>query len=186
MVPASGHPLAVSFQLVRGASPLNDEALIRRVAAADKQAFESLLDHYLGDIVSFARRYVGHHEADDIAQEVFARVWQKAGQWQRGKGTVRAWLYRITYNLCMDVLKKHKPESGLESNEVGDQSGMQPDRHVENADLKAAIDTAMQDLPERQRSAVSLCLVHGLGNREAAGSTARCWSTIRRPRSPRR
>jgi RNA polymerase sigma-70 factor (ECF subfamily) len=168
MVPVSGSPLAEFFQTVRRASPLNDEALIRRVVAADKQAFEALLDHYLGDIVSFARRFVGHHEADDIAQEVFARVWQKAGQWQRGKGTVRAWLYRITYNLCMDVLKKHKPESGLESNDVSDQAGMQPDRHAENADLKASIDAAMQGLPERQRSAISLCLVHGLGNREAA------------------
>lgn len=169
MVPASGSPLAVSFVAVRGASLLNDETLIGRVAAADKKAFAALLDHYLGDIVSFARRYVGHHEADDIAQEVFARVWQKAGQWRQGKGTVRAWLYRITYNLCMDTLKKHRPDNGLESNDVSDQAGAQPDRQAENDDLKVAIDTAMQELPERQRGAISLCLVHGLGNREAAG-----------------
>lgn len=162
----SWRPVTFHPRLETGA--LDDETLIKRVVKADKAAFTRLLDRYLGEIAAFARRYVGQHESDDIAQEVFIRVWQKAGQWRAGRGTVRAWLYRIAYNLCMDALKKHRPDAGLDCESVGDEGPVKPDDRAERRDLRRAIDRALADLPERQRSAIALCLIHGLGNREAA------------------
>lgn len=146
----------------------DDRELIRRVALGDRSAFTELMQRHIAQIVDFSCRYVGRvADAEDIAQEAFIRVWRKASSWQDQQLPVRHWLYRITYNLCMDALRQRKtgdlPDENILVSAV-DTTSSQYDEMAQRIRLRAALN----NVPERQRTAIFLCAYYGFSNREAA------------------
>jgi RNA polymerase sigma-70 factor (ECF subfamily) len=147
---------------------VNDENLLSQVAMADRVAFATLLARHLNPLLAFIKRYVPEHaSAEDIAQELFMRVWQHAGSWQARGGTARSWLYRIAYNLCMDTLRRRKPASDEVDKLVSPHT---PDQALLEQDRQQQFHRAMAALPERQRTALYLCAYQGLSNQEAAAT----------------
>ena len=76
--------------------------LLAATADGDERAFEELVRLVGPDVARFARNY--HHtrgDAEDLEQEVWIRVWQKAGTFRRDS-SVRTWLYRIVYHAAVD------------------------------------------------------------------------------------
>lgn len=141
---------------------------MQRIASGDRTSFAILLERYLPDIISFARRFVGITDADDIAQETFWRVWARAASWQADKGTARAWLYRIAYNLCMDSLRKRQPEAGPEVlDELAGSAGT-PEKSLQDRQQEQQLQQAITQLPQRQQLALNLAIFQGLSNRDAA------------------
>ena len=87
---------------IKGLTDSDDKELLSGIANADRKAFQAFLSRHIKGVVRFAQRYIHpHQDAEDIAQEVFIRVWQKAGSWRYQGYSVKSWLYRIAYNLCM-------------------------------------------------------------------------------------
>jgi RNA polymerase sigma-70 factor (ECF subfamily) len=89
----------------------SDCGLAARIAARDERAFELLLARYEEPIrrhVAHIARTDAHHPpqaaAQDLAQEVFLRVWMRIDQWD-GRGAFKAWLYRIATNLALNHLR---------------------------------------------------------------------------------
>lgn len=141
---------------------------MEQIASGDRTSFSALLERYLPDIVSFARRFVGPVDADDVAQEAFWRVWAKASSWDADKGSVRSWLYRITYNLSMDVLRKRPREASPEIlDELADTAG-QPEQSIQHGQQQQQLQQAIAQLPERQQLALNLVVYQGLSNKDAA------------------
>ena len=144
---------------------LDDSALIRRIAAGNKDAFSVFLGRYLSLMVGFAQRYVSNRsDAEDIAQDAFTRVWTHAGTWRETGASPRSWLYRITYNLCIDELRKKRPileEHDLISDDT-------PEKQLTQDIDEATLRKTINQLPERQRSALWLSAYHGLSNKEAS------------------
>ncbi|MEJ2360730.1 MAG: sigma-70 family RNA polymerase sigma factor [Gammaproteobacteria bacterium] len=137
-----------------------------RIAKGDKQAFSQLLAEFLPVLLAFIRRYI--HEpaqAEDIAQETFLRVWQRAADWQPGEHTPRSWIYRIALNLCIDNLRRQKPTSDALHALVDSHSAEQ---HAIAQNQHQHLHAAITQLPERQRTALYLCAFQGLSNKEAA------------------
>jgi len=88
---------------------LLDEELAALAMKGDKEALESLISRYLGQIYGLAYRYVKNQaEAEDIAQEVFIKVWRNLKKFDQTK-LFRPWLYKVAINTCLDFLKK-KPD----------------------------------------------------------------------------
>lgn len=85
----------------------DDEALMRRIALRDEQAFAEILDRHAALPHRVAWRMLGNGtEAEDVAQEAMLRLWQNAQTW-RGEGPgVAAWLRRVATNLCLDRLRQ--------------------------------------------------------------------------------
>lgn len=84
----------------------SDEALLRRVAAGDRQAFEALYDRHATITYSLIMRIVRDWTlADDVLQETFWQVWRRAGEY-RGDGQVAAWIYRIARNRSLDEVRR--------------------------------------------------------------------------------
>src|SRR5437868_1134576 len=82
-----------------------DHQLLARVRERDAAAFEALFHRYRDPIRRHVLRLVRDGSAaEDLAQEVFLRVWTRAEQWD-GRGSFRAWLYRIATNLCLNHLR---------------------------------------------------------------------------------
>lgn len=78
----------------------SDESLIAECARGGKEAFEELYRRYGGPIASYLCRCLGDvHEAEELCQETFARVWLRAAQCDVSRARFRAWLYQIATNL---------------------------------------------------------------------------------------
>ncbi len=158
------------------------EDLMVAVANGDRFAFEILVSRHQTRILNTIYRFIGDRtDAEDLAQEVFLRIWQAA---QRYKPTAKftTWAYRITANLCINELKSARRKRFFQFNLPDRNMQPQVDEHVtENgqkvpspeslllaAEEKRQIWAAIQSLPANQRMAVVLKRYEGLSYAEIA------------------
>ncbi len=155
-----------------------DHQLMASIADGDKAAMAEFVCRHINRIKDFALRYVGAcGDVDDVVQEAFFRVWRKAPQWQDKKLPPINWLYRITYNLSIDTIRKRKLEVSIEEQteritsgeiEIESSDYELPENNLSNIETKKLLALAFEKLPERQRTAIILCHYHGQSNRDAA------------------
>lgn len=120
-----GLSIFVGFQAMRDP----DEELVRRVGVGDKRAAAELVRRHLPRMVGLARRMLGNHaEAEDVAQEVFLRVWKHAGAWRPGQAKFETWMHRVAMNFCLDRLRRSGRQGGEVSPETPDKRGFSPPR----------------------------------------------------------
>lgn len=144
-----------------------DQALMERVSQGDAQAFQQLVDSGLDRVVSIARRMLGDEaEAEDIAQEVFLRLWKQADKWEGGRAQVSTWLYRVTVNSCIDRMRGRKEETVDVLPEMPGEATQQ--LALEEADLEKYVETALQKLPDRQRAALVMFHYENLSMNDVA------------------
>ena len=146
----------------------SDEELMARIGDGDHAAYSVLVDRHLGRCVGFAHRMLGNrHDAEEIAQEAFLRVWKHAPIWRAEGAKFTTWLYRVVVNLGID--RKRRPvQAPLEAagdpvDPVADVAGA-----AERVDQSQHVAAAMAALPESQRTALVLCYYEELSNAEAA------------------
>jgi RNA polymerase sigma-70 factor (ECF subfamily) len=149
-----------------GGSKEDDEdvRLMRLVGTGDTQAFEELIERHQSLVAGTVARMLGSNsEVEDIAQQVFIRVWKSAGRYTpRAKFTT--WLLKITRNLVFNELRRtrrraHVPiqtESEAEEIPLKDETNPMPDASLLENELQEAIEKAITELPERQRMALVL------------------------------
>jgi RNA polymerase sigma-70 factor (ECF subfamily) len=93
-----------------GATPSAGEnpAVVTAVQSGDEGAFTRLFDRHRKELRVHCYRMVGNlDDAEDLVQETFVRAWRGRGSFE-GRSTVRAWLYRIATNACLDAIKRSK------------------------------------------------------------------------------
>lgn len=148
----------------------DDEALLAAYAAGDRAAARALTARLAPRVFSHAARLLGgdRAEAEDVAQEAMLRLWRAAPGWRPDEAKVTTWLYRVTANLCIDRLRRRRAGPALDAiPEVADET---PSAAAEmQAQARAdALQAALMQLPDRQRQAVVLRHIEGLGNPEIA------------------
>jgi RNA polymerase sigma-70 factor (ECF subfamily) len=152
-----------------GAAYSSDEeaALMRRVGNGDASACKALVDRHLRSIVSFAYRFLGDFaEAKDIAQETFLRLWRHASQWEN-RARLSTWLHRVAHNLCIDYMRRRRPE-GVEDIDLHPYPTENQMDVVQRDGAARIVVAALAALPERQRSTVILTHYQDLSNIESA------------------
>jgi RNA polymerase sigma-70 factor (ECF subfamily) len=146
----------------------DDDELMAAVASADRHAFATLVGRHLDRSVAVAERMLGdRHDAEDVAQETFAKIWAGAAQWRRGGAKFTTWLHRVVVNAAIDRLRRRR---SVPFETAGEPVDAQPSafHRVHRAEVARQVAAAVQMLPERQRAALVLCHYEGLGNAEAA------------------
>ncbi len=84
------------------------EDLMARAGRGDRYAFEILVRRHQHSVLNFIYRFIGDRtEAEDLAQEVFLRVWQSTATY-KPTAKFTTWLYRITANLCINKQKSDR------------------------------------------------------------------------------
>jgi RNA polymerase sigma-70 factor (ECF subfamily) len=145
-----------------------DDDLVLRVGRGDPEACRLLVERHLGRVVAFAARVLGTpSDAEDVAQEVFTRLWRQARSWRPGSGGVRAWLRRVALHRCLDRLARRR-EQPLDDAPDPPDPGPTPPLRLEEAEVTRIVAQAVAALPARQRAALALCHYDGLRQDEAA------------------
>lgn len=135
-----------------------------RVKQGDMQAFESLVENHQHRVVGTVARMLGNDaDAQDVAQQVFVRVWHSAARYEPS-AKFTTWLFTITRNLVFNEMrrKKRHPVRALEEEEethhfqAADLSGRAPDATLLDDEMQEAIQRAIDSLPEQQRMAIVL------------------------------
>lgn len=146
----------------------NDKELMEFIAQGHKLAFTEFVTRHSNKIVNFALLHVNRlADAEDITQETFIRVWQKSAGWKDIQIPPQHWLYRIARNLCIDCIRKRKPQLSLDEKYEPIETDT-PENTLQLNGKMNTISIALQSLPERQRTAITLCAYHSLSNRDTA------------------
>ena len=141
-----------------------DVALMGMVSAGDMRAFEELVERHQRAVIGTVAKMLGNaSESEDIAQQVFVRVWKSAGRYE-AQAKFTTWLFTITRNLVFNEVRRRqrKPTVSVDEREetthrtVEDLQAISPDDEMLHTELEEAIDRAIQSLPEKQRMAVVL------------------------------
>lgn len=145
-----------------------DEELVRRVGLGDAAAVEALVASKLPRLLALARRMLGDAaEAEDVAQEVFVRIWRNAAAWRPGRAAFDTWVYRVGLNLCHDRLRRRRELPMAQPPDRID-PGPAPDAGLEEAETGRRVEQALQSIAPRQREAIVLTYYQELSNAEAA------------------
>lgn len=165
------------------ASPQDsDLLLVQRTVAGDQRAYELLVIKYQRRIERLIGRMVRDTDlVEDIAQETFIRAYRALAQF-RGEAQFYTWLYRIAVNTAKKTLAdlRRDPlvtETALRSNDDEDEtssveneltSAETPETVLAAKEIAAAVNHAMEALPEELRQAVALREIEGLSYEEIA------------------
>jgi len=142
----------------------SEAAIVERCRRQDFEAFGQLVDAYQNRVFGFVRRMVPNaEEAADTTQEVFIRAFQNFERFD-GRCSVRTWLFRIAYHLCVDKARKnvrapqeialYDPADG-EVVDVAD-SRWQPEQIAIDDELMEVVEQGIASMSEKLRSVLLL------------------------------
>ena len=166
-------------------APMEDTLLIAHAAGGDRAAFQTLVERHRPMVYRVAYQYAGnHHDADDIAQDVFIKVYQSLARF-RHDAQFTSWLYRIAMNACIDHQRRqHIARRGADDPEVALQAAFAPEPGPEavaaGSELGVMLAAAVGALPPRQRAIFVMRHYEGLKLHEIASALGLQDGTVKR------
>lgn len=154
-----------------------DLQLVRKVRNGDRAAFDLLVVKYQSRVASIINRYVfDSHEVMDLTQETFVKAFRAIDRF-RGDSAFYTWLYRIAVNTAKNYLeaRSRRPQGSADSSDAENYDGGQrlrdiasPEQLLQREQLQAALNKAIDALPEELRSAFLLREYDGLSYEDIA------------------
>ena len=150
--------------------------LMRRIGQGDRRSFEELYDRFSGVLFSTAYRVLNNREAaEDVLQDVFIQIWDKAPLYDPARGKPMTWAVTLTRNRSIDRLRSIQRRTRLQDDvERESQSFEQFDDRssfdaVASGETGALVREAIQKLSKDQREAIELAFFSSLTQTEIAG-----------------
>jgi RNA polymerase sigma-70 factor (ECF subfamily) len=139
-------------------SPEPEIGWMVRIREGDMEAFRLLVEMHQARVIGTISKMLGSDaESEDLAQQVFIRVWKSAPRYQP-TAKFTTWLFRITRNLVFNEIrrKRHFADQSEVIAEPIERAEKEPDRVLLEGELQNAIQEAINQLPESQRMAIIL------------------------------
>ena len=155
-----------------------DQALVERVQQGDKSAFDILVLKYQSKIIQLVNRYVHDpDEAMDVAQEAFIKAYRAIGRF-RGDSAFYTWIYRIAINTAKNhlVASGRRPPAGdidaQDAEQYEGATGLReyatPERMILRDEIEKTVASAIEELPDDLKTAITLRELEGLSYEEIA------------------
>ncbi len=167
--------------------PVADEVLVSRTAAGDLAAFTQLYDRHARRIHAWSAHVLGAGRAEDAMQEIFLRLWQHAGQFDRERGTFVTWFTAIARHHLVQVLRQESMRRRLAMAaeiagvlEHAPSPAPGPEETVGQREDGAALAGALRLLPEEQRRVLVLAYFGGLSQSQIAEQLALPLGTVKK------
>lgn len=182
--PVNNAPPASSNQTEADAERAAAQAHVARAQAGDEAAFGELVRTYHARVYAVIYRIVHHAEdARELEQLAWVKAWQRLGSYKQ-ESQFFTWLYRIAVNTAMDHVRRlgRRKEVSLDAAPTRDPkpsvdwtppAEQRPDRRLEQDEIRAAFQRALEALGPEHRAALMLREVEGLSYREIA-SVMKC------------
>jgi len=162
-----------------------DVELLRRIAGGDRSAFSDFYDQYSGLLFSIAIKVLNDsREAEDVLQEVFVQIWNKADAYDPLLGKPASWAATLTRNKAIDRIRASQRRSKLLEQATVEASVMPEDPPSANETLHGRenaemIRSVVAALPADQRRAIELAFFSGLTQDEIAKTLQEPLGTIK-------
>ncbi|MGC8481777.1 MAG: RNA polymerase sigma factor [Acidimicrobiales bacterium] len=150
---------------------LGDVTLILAVARFDQDALNEIYRRYGGSVIALATRLIGSRAmAEDVAQEVFLRLWHEPLRFRPERGSLRAFLLANTHSRAIDLLRSEGARRRREDREARARMvrSSDVDREIVTITTSAYVREALEDLSQHERGAIELAYFEGLTYREVA------------------
>jgi RNA polymerase sigma-70 factor (ECF subfamily) len=157
----------------------SDVDLMLCIQSGDADALSQLYDRYSGIMKALILRIIHNEtEADDLLQEVFMEIWNRAKNFSAEKGKPLGWMVTLTRRRAIDALRKKQAYARAEER-LQAQPEQQPLAWVQNAtendieagDTRALMAKVINSLPEAQQQVIELAFFQGMSQREIASHT---------------
>ena len=167
--------------------PAFDAGLVARAAAGDASAFQHLVEQHRVMVYRMAYQFAGnHHDAEDIAQEVFIKVYRSLDRF-RHDAQLSSWLYRIVMNACIDH-RRRAPAAGVRDRgaELDErllntpESSPGPEARAYAGELSDVLQCEIRRLPAGQRVVFLMRHYEGLKLSEIAAALGLAEGTVKR------
>ena len=156
--------------------------LLRRVAARDAAAFAALYKQTSAKLYGVVARILTRSDvAADVLQEVYVRVWEKAGEFDPVKGSAVAWMATIARNRALDEVRRVRPASLEDQPESFEPAAdeVDPLAKRERSEGLARLIDCLQRLDEEKRAIVLLAYYRGSSREALAKRFGRPVATIK-------
>ncbi|MDZ7689971.1 MAG: sigma-70 family RNA polymerase sigma factor [Balneolaceae bacterium] len=166
--------LIVALGSYSGKGANDEQALMKRVKAGDTKALEELYDLYksllFGMIVSIVKT---REEAEDLLQEVFMKIWEKAYTFDEDRGNVYSWIVTLTRNKAIDRVRSKGYKTQEKASNRVDEPGfsLETDRFdplqtTIFSDRAELVKQALDEIPDKQRQVIEVAYYDGMTQSE--------------------
>lgn len=164
------------------AASSDDQSVVRRIADGDESALATLYDRWAQSVYSLAAHLLKDADgAEDVVEETFWQVWQRASSYDASRGTVRTWLLTIGRSRALDRLrarKRNREDIATDLTLIRDPRS-DPSQQLEGAERRQLVYSALTELPDEQRRALELAYFRGLSQSEIAEFLSEPLGTIK-------
>ena len=145
----------------------SDATLLQQIARGDRGAFETIYGRYARSVFGLALRRLGDRgRAEDAVQETFTSVWRAARSYDPRRGPGAPWLYAVARNAISDRGRQRSEQTADVPDEPA--PGPSPAEYAERDWIAWRVHSALEELPERERSVVELAYYSELSQSEIA------------------
>ncbi len=159
--------------------------ILRRIAQREHAALGEFYDRVAGILFANAVHILrDHREAEEVVQDVFLQIWNKAATFDPAAGTALNWTLGITRNRCIDYLRARQrrtrllDEAGVEASNHPASAAM-PAAHMLGQEELAAVRSAVESLPADQNQAIAMAFFGGMTHQEIADALHEPLGTIK-------
>lgn len=152
----------------------SDAELMRQLAAGIPGALDLLHRRYAAVVYGLAARSLDAATAEEIVQDVFLLVWQKAAVFDPGRGQFRAWVLQMAHFRILNELRRRSRRPQLEDDPDGDAVSAVPDRSADPVEAawrthrQAVLRSALAELPAAQQEALDMAVLQERTHEEVA------------------
>lgn len=157
--------------------------LIEQIQSGNEEALLALHDQFATPVYSVAYRVLGNAEdAEEVTQDVFLKLWDKAQSFNPDRGKFVSWLLTIARRSAIDHLRKRQrrepPENSI-SMDAAPYLWETGPGEVDVSDLQRSLLGVMSELPDEQRDAIYLAYFHGMSHSDIAAHLDKPLGTVK-------